>query len=1383
MPTPPPEVVTAVLSGQTTVTRRCEIYEEDGITLWNGTPRLRGDTGAVTVDSTRDERRNMDITLDNSDGAIIHGPGNLWYDKVIKIYRGIKYTAAETQPYIAILDPASNGIMQKFLIGLGFTNLEVFSNAGINDIISFDIVAASDSGTADLTVGTAATLLAAWNAGIGVFTASPFATASTVPLIATLTTLGTQTAGQWNINAPSYDSPFAKFSNYTSNKAGTTYTFPATFAGNVFEAAHGSFVSNAVTHAGSTAIYKTNSNGARWFHYHAPLVDTQGATALVLWNAWHFARSVLLTSALNWIFPIAAEQMWETQIGEFMIDKIDTPRTPRIVHLTGRDYTKKLIDSDFDNAISFPPGQLIDNLVQDIASNAGITKFNLSAQGAQTTSTNTFDASSSRWAALSAMCTAANIEIFFDKTGYLITRPFLDPTLSPVTLTLLTGEDGGNLVDWTLSSDDSELYNRVVVSGTSDDSSISGAIYQGIAENHEPSSPTSIENLGRTKTYYYSSSFFTSNDQCAALAVSLLKIHALESFELDYTSIVFAWLEAGEIILVPALPGAAATDPTRFLSVSFSIPLTLDPMTGVSKRITIVGDTITTSSGSTGSTPTPPPVVTPPVTIPPDPPTIGTITAGAGSITVPFTPATTGTAAVSFIATASTGQTATGTSSPITILVPAGIAVTASVQAVSAVNVLSAASANSNSVTPTTAPVAPNAPTIGTISVVNNSTVSVPFTPSGSGGAATSFTAIMSTGQHVVGTVSPIVVTGLTPGTAVTATVTASNNAGTSAASSVSNSVTPPAIISTTTLPFSLGVHITDQDGGTHDQSLVPGYEAWLGHPIQIVSVFGSRYSYQTITQPNYALDPSTAAGMTSAISYEILLDSWSTVGESYASASNANGKTSTGETWAQRATAFGANCVAHGQANAVIRLCSEVNNGSGGNPNIYFPTSLVSDFIGAFRVASTALKAVPGNNFTILYDISFDPGDPHDLLDAYPGDAYVDAMGLDCYNSVVPYGGTWDNEADQWDRRYNGYGGGMGFKHYVDFCNAHGKGWCIPEFGLGWFYGNQPQGGVQTPADSNVTFIKNMFAVASDPGTNCLFISFWEDHDLGLYASSVPVPNSAAAYRSTFGSLVGSPFPKAAATIPGTPNIGVATAGPGRATVTATPGAGGIPTSYTATSSPGGHTGTSIGSPITVSGLTSGTAYTFTVTATNSAGTSGASAASNSVTPTTPPTTFGVTTVGTTPDVSVNNQGYRFGCVATAPTTATIAGIWVYVGSPSAAGIFTMVIYNASGPSTIGTEVGYCDQITMTAGQADGWVFCPIHTGGAVVAGNEYEIGIFISPASPSNGLRFYYDATTGTNNYIQDTTGTFPVPAASWNTGNGAGTETANYSAYATY
>jgi hypothetical protein len=88
----------------------------------------------------------------------------------------------------------------------------------------------------------------------------------------------------------------------------------------------------------------------------------------------------------------------------------------------------------------------------------------------------------------------------------------------------------------------------------------------------------------------------------------------------------------------------------------------------------------------------------------------------------------------------------------------------------------------------------------------------------------------------------------------------------------------------------------------------------------------------------------------------------------------------------------------------------------------------------------------------------------------------------------------------------------------------------------------------------------------------------------------------------------------------PEAPTIGTATTGNASATVTYTAPTWAGKTSgsvtYTATSSPGGFTGTG-SSPITVSGLTNGTAYTFTVTATTSYGVTGpASAASNSVTP-----------------------------------------------------------------------------------------------------------------------------------------------------------------------
>ncbi len=89
-------------------------------------------------------------------------------------------------------------------------------------------------------------------------------------------------------------------------------------------------------------------------------------------------------------------------------------------------------------------------------------------------------------------------------------------------------------------------------------------------------------------------------------------------------------------------------------------------------------------------------------------------------------------------------------------------------------------------------------------------------------------------------------------------------------------------------------------------------------------------------------------------------------------------------------------------------------------------------------------------------------------------------------------------------------------------------------------------------------------------------------------------------------------------AAVPDAPTMVAANAGASEASVSfKLPGNGADQvTGYTVTANPGGITATGAGSPITVSSLSNGTAYTFTVTAANKKGTGPPSDASNSVTP-----------------------------------------------------------------------------------------------------------------------------------------------------------------------
>lgn len=125
----------------------------------------------------------------------------------------------------------------------------------------------------------------------------------------------------------------------------------------------------------------------------------------------------------------------------------------------------------------------------------------------------------------------------------------------------------------------------------------------------------------------------------------------------------------------------------------------------------------------------------------------------------------------------------------------------------------------------------------------------------------------------------------------------------------------------------------------------------------------------------------------------------------------------------------------------------------------------------------------------------------------------------------------------------------------------------------------------------------------------------------------------------------------------PPAPQDVVAQAGDGSATVRfRLPGDGGAPlTGVTVTASPGGATATGPGdAPVRIDGLTNGTAYTFTVTATNARGTSAPSAPSAAVTPAATPSSEPPAGGGAAGDTGATGTTSANGGAATGDSGAT---------------------------------------------------------------------------------------------------------------------------------
>jgi len=213
----------------------------------------------------------------------------------------------------------------------------------------------------------------------------------------------------------------------------------------------------------------------------------------------------------------------------------------------------------------------------------------------------------------------------------------------------------------------------------------------------------------------------------------------------------------------------------------------------------------------------------------------------------------------------------------------------------------------------------------------------------------------------------------------------------------------------------------------------------------------------------------------------------------------------------------------------------------------------------------------------------------------------------------------------------------------------------------------------------------------------------------------------------------------------PSAPTSVTATAGNTTASVAFTP-AGQTAGLFTVTSSPGSITGTGSASPITISGLTNDTSYTFTVTAANPLGVSAASSASSAVTPLVPK--VGYFAGGTDSNKKSNIYALNMNTETTSTLSATLTTAREKMGSASNSGTAG---YFAGGADDVTTYLRDVDKLafaTNTKTNLASKLGASGRSGNAGMA-NSGTAGYFAGGSNPSvrsdiTKLAFSNDAAT---------------------------------------
>ncbi|HEY2004102.1 MAG TPA: ricin-type beta-trefoil lectin domain protein [Candidatus Saccharimonadia bacterium] len=203
-------------------------------------------------------------------------------------------------------------------------------------------------------------------------------------------------------------------------------------------------------------------------------------------------------------------------------------------------------------------------------------------------------------------------------------------------------------------------------------------------------------------------------------------------------------------------------------------------------------------------------------------------------------------------------------------------------------------------------------------------------------------------------------------------------------------------------------------------------------------------------------------------------------------------------------ATQLAKNLVSYGAGGIVIRLGIEAN---GGWETDYTGSSAteLADWAKCYDNEVTAMRAVTGSHLIFVWNPNICTQD-FPINQWYPGNAYVDIIGADAYDSDCHDSATV--AAEGWQAYYTDSSSypGAGFpslSNIMAFAKANSKPMSLPEWGLN-------QGG---PDDT--AYVTNMAQLFNS--NDFAFEAYFDTGGDGIQALGSAIPNATAAYKKAF--------------------------------------------------------------------------------------------------------------------------------------------------------------------------------------------------------------------------------------------------------------------------